>query len=108
MARTKSVSGNRRTRQVKNILPDTSASEIKQKLGGLNLRSFGRRLRGNKLLFNAGVGVGAFYLVKYAIRYYKANPAISEFLRTNLDTVESKFREFRGISEDSNIADARH
>ena len=108
MARTKSVTGNRRTKQARGILSDTSIGEIKQELGGYNYKNLARKLRGNPLLFNLGVGVGAFYLVKYAIRYYKSNPAIGEFFKDNLDTVESKIREFRGVSSEDTLADARH
>lgn len=106
MAR-KQVAGNRRTRQAKSILSDTSVSGIKQNLGGYNFKNLARKLRSNGLLLNAGIGVGTFFAVKYAIRYYKAHPAIADFFRENLDTVEAKFREYRGGSEDS-IADARH
>lgn len=107
MARTKSVAGNRRTKRAGKILSDTSVSDIKQSLGGFNYRNLSRKLRANPLLINAGIGVGAFFLVRYAIKFYKAHPEIADFVRENLDTVEDKVREFRGGSE-STLADARH
>jgi hypothetical protein len=102
------VSGNRRTRQAKGILSETSVAGIKQNLGGYNFKNLGRRLRGNSLLLNVGIGVGTFFAVRSAIRYVKANPAIVDFFRENLDTVEAKFREYRGGSSEDTIADARH
>lgn len=108
MARTKSVAGNRRTKRAGNILSDTSVSEIKQNLGGFNYRNLSRKLRGSPILLNAGIGVGAYFLVKYAIRFYKAHPEIADFVRENLDTVEDKVRSFRGTSDESTLADARH
>jgi len=107
MAR-KSVTGNRRTRQAKSILTDTSVGEIKQKLGGYNFKNLGRRLRGNGLLMNAGIGVGAYFAVRYAIRFYKSHPEIASFFKENLDLVEQKFSEYRGGGVDDTIADARH
>jgi hypothetical protein len=104
MAR-KSGAINRRTRKVRDILPD--AGEIKQNLGGYNYKNLARKLRGYPLFLNVGVGVGAYFLVKFAIRYYKDHPAIAEFFKDNMDTIEEKFREFRG-SEESTLADARH
>lgn len=106
MAR-KSVTGNRRTRQARSILSDTSVGEIKRNLGGYNLKNLGRKLRGNGLLMNAGIGVGAYFAVRYAIRFYKSHPEIADFFRDNLDLVEQKFSEYRSGSSDT-IADARH
>lgn len=97
------VSGNRRTKRATSILSDTSVSEIKQ---GFNYKNLGRKLRANPLLVNAGIGVGAYFLVRYAIKFYKAHPEIASFVRENLDTVEERFREFRGT--ESTLADARH
>lgn len=108
MARKSSVTGNRRTRQAKSILSDTSVASIRQNLGGYNLKNLGRKLRGNGLLMNAGIGVGAFFAVRYAIRFYKAHPEIADFFRENLDLVEQKFSEYRGGSSEDTIADARH
>lgn len=106
MAR-KAVTGNRRTRQAKTILSGSSVGEIKRSLGGYNFKNLGRRLRGNGLLMNAGIGVGAYFAVRYAIRFYKSHPEIADFFRENLDLVEQKFSEYRGSVEDT-IADARH
>lgn len=105
MAR-KSVAGNRRTKRAGKILSDTSVGEIKQELGGFNYKNLSRKLRANPLILNAGIGVGAYFLVRYAIRFYKSHPEIADFVRENLDTVESRFREFRGT--ESTMADARH
>lgn len=107
MAR-KSVTGNRRTRQAKTILSDTSVADIRRNLGGYNFKNLGRKLRGNGLLMNAGIGVGAYFAVRYAIRFYKAHPEIAGFFRDNLDLVEQKFSEYRSGSADDTIADARH
>lgn len=107
MAR-KSVTSNRRSRQAKTILSGTSVSDIRKKLGGYNLKNLGGKLRGNGLLMNAGIGVGAFFAVRYAIRFYKAHPEIADFFKENLDLVEQKFSEYRGGSVDDTIADARH
>ena len=102
----------RRQKSIKSLLPDTSVGELKQEIGGYNYKNLARKLRATPFLINAGVGVGAFFLVRYAIRYFKSHPEIMEFLRDNLDTVEGKIREYRGgvsrdMSEDE-ITDARH
>jgi hypothetical protein len=107
MAR-KSVVANRRTRQAKDLISESSISDLKQTLGGYNYKNLARKLRANPLLLNIGIGVGAYYLVKFAIRYYKDHPAIAEFISDNMDTIEEKFRDFRGTSEESTLADARH
>lgn len=106
MARTKSITGNRRTKRASRVLSDSTVSDIKRNLGGFNYRNLSRKIRANPLLVNAGIGVGAFFLVKYAIKFYKEHPEIADFLKENLDSVEEKVREFRG--SESTLADARH
>lgn len=57
-------------------------------------------------------GVGLFVLGRIAMNFSGRYPAITTFVRDNLDVIESKLSEFRGNSSDENIADvgdeARH
>lgn len=99
----------RKGKQLKNIASESSVSQIKQNLGGYNYRNLARKISKNPLLMNVGIGVGAFYLVRYAIRYYKNHPEILDFIKDNLDTVESKFREYRSsLSGEDEMTQARH
>lgn len=58
-------------------------------------------------LYLAGT-VGAFFLGRFAYRYYQNHPEISEFIRDNFDTVEGKLRDFRGGSAGDVDEVARH
>lgn len=112
MARTK-TQGTRSSRRKKgtgSLLEKANFTGMKNNITGYDYRNLFERLRGNTLLVNAGVGVGAFYLVKYAIRYYKGHPQIADFIKENLDTVESKFREYRTTTsgENTDANEARH
>jgi hypothetical protein len=102
---------NRVRRQTKSLMSETSSTSSRRGRGGLNYQRLLTKVKGNPLLLNAGIGVGAFFLVRSAIRLYKNHPEFSEWIRDNMDTVESKFREYKssmmGTSEDE-IADARH
>lgn len=102
-------SSSRRSKQLKNITAESSTANLKQTLGGYNYKNLARKIRANPLLLNVGIGVGTFYLVKYAIRYYKNHPEIMEFIKENLDTVETKFKEYRtSFSGEEDMTEARH
>lgn len=110
MARTGSQGKRGARRQKTGLLERANLSGVKENITGYDYRGLANKLRGNTLLFNTGVGVGAFFLVKYAIRYYKGHPQIADFIKENLDTVETKFREYRtsASGEESNSSEARH
>jgi hypothetical protein len=61
-----------------------------------------------KLARNVGIGVGAFFLVRYAIRYYKAHPEISEFIQENIETAEEKLKEYKAALTNEESSTARH
>ena len=52
-------------------------------------------------------GLGLAVLARFAMKYYKSHPAISEYVKENFDTVEGKLREYRSSlsSSDSNISE---
>lgn len=55
-------------------------------------------------------GVGAYFGVRFLIRYYKENPEMLSFIRDNFDSIESRLREFRGGESqvDQDETEARH
>lgn len=61
-----------------------------------------------KLLYLAG-GIGAFFLIRFAVRYYRAHPEVLEFIKENIDTVEEKIGELKGsFAAESDLEEARH
>lgn len=44
-------------------------------------------------------GVGAYFLGKFAYRYYKEHPEISRFFRENYEQLGERIREFGGKQE---------
>ena len=52
-------------------------------------------------------GVGAYFLAKYAYKYYKEHPEIGDFIKENLDAVENSIREYRSNRDESDI-ETRH
>lgn len=55
--------------------------------------------RSPSLLYLAG-GIGAYFIGRFAYRYYQNHPEISDFIKENVDTVESRLREYRGGSQE--------
>ncbi len=52
-------------------------------------------------------GVGAYFGVRFLIRYYRENPEMLSFIKDNFETIESRLREFRGgsdIEQDETVA----
>lgn len=87
-----------------------SKGALTQLASAKTYRNVWQRLQGSpKLLYVAG-GVGAFFLIRFAVRYYKDHPEILEFIKENIDNVEERIGEFRSNfgSESSDVADARH
>jgi hypothetical protein len=50
----------------------------------------------NPVAFYLAGAAGAYFLGKFAIRYYQNHPQISQFIRDNMEKVESRIKEFRG------------
>ncbi len=55
-----------------------------------------RFLSNNPLALYVAGAAGAYFLGRFAIRYYKNHPEISEFFRANMDKIELRLKEFRG------------
>jgi hypothetical protein len=113
MARKASASNQRPRvrRQTKSILDSSHINEVKDNITGYNYKNLLRSVRSNPMILNAGIGLGAFFLAKFAIRYYKGHPAIGEFIKDNLDTVEGKFKEYQSsvsVRDEEKSSEARH
>lgn len=54
-----------------------------------------RNVSQNSPLMLLAGGLGAFVIGRFFYRYYQDHPEISDFIRDNMDTVESRIREFR-------------
>lgn len=93
---------NRRTQRVESLLEVPSISTR-----GMNFKNILRKIKANPVSMYLAGGVGAFFLGRFAIRYYRSHPEISTFLKENFDTVEGKLREYKDsiMSEES---EARH
>lgn len=75
-----------------------------RKFNGNNYKNVVRDFsKSSSLLYLVG-GIGAFFLGRWALRYYQNHPEISEFIKENVDTVEARLREFRG----GEIEEVRH
>ena len=77
------------------------------KTSGMSYQSILRKIKASPVSFYVAGGVGAFFLGRFAIRYYKSHPEISTFLKENFDTVEEKLREYKKYMM-SDEAEARH
>lgn len=101
----KSSNTNRRSQKKGNsfIAPLAEAVDVR----GADLKKNFQKLKKGSLPIFLASGVGAYFLVRFAIRYYKNHPEISDFVRENIDTVESKLREYRG-DINSDEYEARH
>ncbi|MFL5785743.1 MAG: hypothetical protein ACJ76H_14090 [Bacteriovoracaceae bacterium] len=53
-------------------------------------------------------GIGIALLGRFALNISDKYPEISRFFRENLDTIEDKLKEFRGISNQEDLSEARH
>jgi ABC-type Zn uptake system ZnuABC Zn-binding protein ZnuA len=53
-------------------------------------------------------GIGIALLARLAYNLSDKYPELSRFFRENLDTIEDKLQEFRGISEEERISESRH
>lgn len=53
-------------------------------------------------------GIGLALLARFTYSMSERYPEISRFLKENLDTIEDRMREFRGISSESSDVEARH
>lgn len=98
-------------RQTKSLLDSTRINEVKQNLAGYNYKNLLRSVRSNPMVLNTGIGIGAFFLARFAIRYYKGHPAIGDFIKENLDTVEGKFKEYKtsvSSRDEEQSSEARH
>lgn len=93
---------NRRTQRVGSLKEVSTISTR-----GINYKNVLRKIKANPLSMYIAGGVGAFFLGRFAIRYYRSHPEISTFLKENFDTVEGKLREYKDsiMSEES---EARH
>lgn len=69
-----------------------------RKLNGPGYKKVIRDIYKSPLAAYLAGGVGAFFLGRFAWRYYQNHPEISEFIKDNFDTVESRLRDFRGES----------
>lgn len=88
-----------------------SLSGMRDSIRDYDYRNLLDRVTGNPLLLNTGIGIGSFFLVRSAIRYYKSHPQIGEFISENMDMIESKFKEYQstqGTSREDNQSEARH
>ncbi len=89
-----------------------SLAPLKSQLGKLDFRMFRgkkmyqktmRNLMNNPTVLIVASAVGAYFLGRFAYRYYKSHPAISEFVKDNLDKVESRLKVFKGGRETKDI-----
>lgn len=72
---------------------------------GMNYKNVLRKIKASPLSMYLAGGIGAFFLGRYAIRYYRGHPEIQSFIKENFDTVEGKLREYRdGMMSDQNEA----
>lgn len=95
---------NRRAKRTETILGLEIPS---MKASGMSYQSILRKIKASPLSVYVAGGVGAFFLGRFAIRYYKSHPEISTFLKENFDTVEEKLREYKNNMM-SDEAEARH
>lgn len=93
---------NRRTQRVGSLKEVPTISTR-----GINYKNVLRKMKANPLSMYIAGGVGAFFLGRFAIRYYRSHPEISTFLKENFDTVEGKLREYKD-SIMSGESEARH
>lgn len=93
---------NKRTQRVGSLVEIPTLSTR-----GMNYKNILRKIKANPLSIYMAGGVGAFFLGRFAIRYYKSHPEIQSFIKENFDTVEEKIREYKDsvMSEDT---EARH
>jgi hypothetical protein len=111
MAKRTSLSNSRRGRRAQGVLSESTLTSVRKSVAGYNYKGMLRKFTGNKLLMNAGIGIGSYFLVRTAIKFYKAHPEISEFITENLNTVESKMKEYHTSvagNQNEDLADARH
>lgn len=94
---------NRRTHRVDSLLEAVPSINTR----GMNFKNVLRKIRASSFTVPLLSGVGAYFIGKFAIRYYKSHPEISDFLKENFDTVEGKLREYKEsiMSEET---EARH
>jgi hypothetical protein len=114
MARTtqKNTRSNNRGRKSNRGRSVSAASVLQRPLENLDLRKlngggYKRVIRGlynNPISLYVAGTVGAFFLGRFAYRYYQDHPEISDFIRENIDTVESRLREFRGGATEEEMA----
>lgn len=93
---------NRRTQRAGSLLEVPTISTR-----GMNYKNFLRKIKASPLSIYLAGGVGAFFLGRFAIRYYRSHPEIQSFLKENFDTVEGKLREYKN-SMMSEETEARH
>lgn len=101
--RTRRSNTNSRRSSSESILTKPFESLDFRRLNGTSYKRMVRDIsRSSPLLYIAG-GIGAFLVGRFAYRYYQDHPEVSDFIKENVDTVESKLREFRG-GHDEEIA----
>lgn len=101
---TKKISGVQNTGAAKSTTANVRRSLT---LRGRNLQTSIRDIAALPAARYIAGGLGLALLTRFAIRYYKSHPAISEYVKENFDTVEGKLREYRSsiMSSDSNISE---
>lgn len=101
--------GSTRSRSQGTISEFSPVRSAKKFASGLNYRKVWQQVQARPGLMYLAGGVGAFFLIRSAFRYYKGHPEILEFIKENIDTVEEKIGEFReSFNSDSEVAEARH
>ncbi len=85
--------------------PKTAVPTISTR--GMNYKKVLRKIKASSVTVPLISGVSAYFIGKFAIRFYKSHPEISDFLKENFDTVEGKLREYKNsiMSEET---EARH
>ena len=100
----KKISGAQNTRAA---LSTTANVKRSLTLRGRNLQASIRDIAALPATRYIAGGLGLALLTRFAIRYYKSHPAISEYVKENFDTVEGKLREYRSSlsSSDTNMSE---
>jgi hypothetical protein len=75
-----------------------------RKLNGPGIKKIIREIYKSPLAMYLAGGVGAFFIGRFAYRYYQDHPEISDFIKENFDTMESRLREFRSEIMDGDVA----
>lgn len=53
-------------------------------------------------------GIGVAVLARFAYKYYNSHPEISDYIKENFESVESKLKEYKNSIVSADLEDAQH